>query len=155
MKEKICGRRLAFVMRAAAAAVFLAAIIFLTFCQPSGNFSEQPLEPGQLFRFRREAVESLTLRHAENSHNTSRELYDREKLEQALNCLESFRCDTAVTYEPLSGENSNYSFLLQTSSSGDRPAASPPFFFDENSIYWGNIRYLGKEGSLKPLTELF
>lgn len=155
MKEKICGRRLAFVMRAAATAVFLAAIIFLTFCQPSGNFSEQPLEPGQLFRFRREAVESLTLRHTENSHNTSRELCDREELEQALSCLESFRYDTAVIYEPLSGENGGYSFLLQTSSSGGRPATSPPFFFDESSICWGNIRYLGEEGSLKPLTELF
>lgn len=155
MKEKICGRRLAFVMCAAAAAVFLVAIIFLTFCQPSGNFSEQPLEPGQLFRFRREAVESLTLRHVENSHNTSQELCDREELEQALSCLESFRCDTAVIYVPLSGENSNYSFLLQAVSIGDRPATSPPFFFDENSIYWGNIRYLGKESSLKPLTELF
>ncbi len=154
MKEKICGRRLAFVM-CAAAAVFLVAIIFLTFCQPSGNFSEQPLEPGQLFRFRRETVESLTLRHTENSHNTSRELCDREELEQALNCLESFRYDTTVTYEPLSGENGGYSFLLQTSSSGGRPAASPPFFFDESSICWGNIRYSGKEGSLTPLTELF
>lgn len=155
MKEKICGRHLAFVMCAAAAAVFLVAIIFLTFCQPSGNFSEQPLEPGQLFRFRREAVESLTLRHAENSHNTSRELCDREELEQALNCLESFRYDTAVIYEPLGGESGSYSFLLQTSSSGGHPATSPPFFFNENSIYWGNIRYLGEEGSLKPLTELF
>lgn len=154
MKEKICGRRLAFVM-CAAAAVFLVAIIFLTFCQPSGNFSEQPLEPRQLFRFRREAVESLTLRRAENGSGASRELCDREELEQALSCLESFRYDTTVTYEPLSGENGGYSFLLQTSSSGGRPAASPPFFFDENSIYWGNIRYLGEEGSLKPLTELF
>lgn len=110
---------------------------------------EPPLEPGQLFRFRKEAVMGFNLK---GGASNKREL-NGEELAKALSCLESFRYQSVVYEEPVGGKN-EYSFFLQSVSERAPPAYSAVVTFRENGIRIGGYWYLSEQDSLRELMEL-
>lgn len=110
---------------------------------------EPPLEPGQLFRFRKEAVMGFNLK---GGASNKREL-NGEELAKALSCLESFRYQSVVYEGPVGGKN-EYSFFLQSVSERAAPAYSAVFTFRENGIRIGGYWYLSEQDSLRELMGL-
>ena len=129
--------------------VLFAIGLSLIACTGTPFSQESPLEPGQLFRFRKEAVTGLTLR---SGASNKREL-NGEELAKALSCLESFRYQSVVYEEPVGGKN-EYSFSLQSVSERAPPAYSAVVTFRENGIRIGGYWYLSEQDSLRELMEL-
>lgn len=121
----------------------------LLVCTGAPLSQEPPLEPGQLFRFRKEAVAGFTLKDGASG---TRELTG-EELAKALSCLESFRYQSVVYEEPVGGKP-DCVFFLQSVSERATPAYSAVFTFRENGIRIGDSWYLSEQASLRELMEL-
>lgn len=127
--------------------IFLFAIGLSLLCCPSTLLMQKlPLEPGQFFRFRKDAITGIKF-------GGSVELTG-EELDKALSCLESFRYQSMFSQDWLDRTRAEYSFHLQSVSETEYSAVSTTFYFEENKLQRGLTSYISDQSPLKALIEL-
>ncbi len=131
--------------------VLLAAVFTAAACRYAGLRRERPLEPGQVFRFRREGVQSVTVRHKDGSGGEkSVTLETPEELDRFVEMLNGFRYQSVVPAGPrpaseeerlearlnaYSGQEEGYSFwLLGTEGMGDAGGFSGAHAFGADRV---------------------